>query len=222
MKILDVPAADRPRERLLRRGPEALSDRELVALLLGSGTAGCDAIELAGKLIAQTGGLYELSRAPAHEIATALPGIGPAKAARLAAAFQLGRRAVPPEAVTSRYISGSRDLADTAAPLLRGLRHERVVVIICDRSGKVLRKQILTEGATDHSLLPVRDILSLVLATGGTAFGVAHNHPSGRNEPSGPDRHATAKLVEGAKAVGLSFYDHVIITDLQWSRIPYN
>jgi len=222
LRILDVPASDRPRERLLSRGPEALSDRELVALLLGSGTGGCDAIELAGKLIAQTGGLYELSRAPAHEIAAALPGIGPAKAARVAAAFQLGRRAALPEATASRYIHGSRDLADAAAPLLRGLRHERVVVIVCARSGKILRTQVLTEGAADHNLLPVRDILSLVLATGGMAFGVAHNHPSGRIEASEPDRRATTKLAEGAEAVGLKFYDHVVVTDEQWIRIPYS
>ena len=87
MRIADLPASDRPRERLLRQGAEALSDRELLALLLGSGTDGCDAIELAGQLIARHGGLYELSRTSGHELAVGLPGVGPAKAARVAAAF---------------------------------------------------------------------------------------------------------------------------------------
>ncbi|MFE0925925.1 RadC family protein [Streptomyces mutabilis] len=216
--MADVPVSDRPRERLLDRGGEALSDRELLALLIGSGTGGCDAVELAGQLIARHGGLHELSRTPAHELLAGLPGMGPAKAARVEAAFHLGRRAAP--VVESRqYVRGSADLARIATPLLTGLRHERIVVVVCDAAGSVLRRATLTEGAVDRSLLPVRDVLALVLATGGTAFGVAHNHPTGRVEPSGPDRRATARLVAGAEAVGLRFLDHVVVTDREWRRV---
>jgi len=218
MRMADVPVADRPRERLLNRGAEALSDRELLALLIGSGTGGCDAVELAGQLIARHGGLYELSRTPPHEMAR-LPGMGPAKTARVAAAFQLGRRASPAEVQSRQYIRGSADLARIAAPLLKGLRYERVVVVMCDAAGAVLRKTTLTEGAVDRSLLPVRDVLALVLATGGTAFGVAHNHPTGHVEPSEPDRRATARLVAGAETVGLRFLDHVVVTDKEWRRV---
>lgn len=219
MRIADIPIADRPRERLLDRGAEALSDRELLALLIGSGTGGCDAVELAGQLLARLGGLHELSRAPAHELMAGLPGMGPAKAARVAAAFHLARRAAPPEARSRQYIRKTADLAEVAAPLLTGLRHERVVVIVCDTAGTVLRKTTLTEGAVDRSLLPVRDVLSMVLATGGTAFGVAHNHPTGHVEPSEPDRRATACLAAGAEAVGLRFLDHVVVTDQEWRRV---
>lgn len=217
--MADVPVTDRPRERLLSRGAEALSDRELLALLIGSGTDGCDAVELAGQLIARHGSLYELSRTPAHELAAGLPGVGPAKAARITAAFQLGRRAAPADAGDRQYVRGSADLARIAAPLLTGLRHERVVVVVCDAAGAVLRKAALTEGAADRSLLPVRDVLALVLATGGTAFGVAHNHPTGQVEPSEPDRRATARLTAGAEAVGLRFLDHVVVTDRGWQRV---
>ena len=219
MRIADVPVADRPRERLLDRGAEALSDRELLALLISSGTGGCDAVELAGQLIARYGGLYELSRTPAYELMAGLRGMGPAKAARIAAAFQLGRRAAPAEVESRQYVRGSADLARIATPLLTGLRHERVVVVVCDAAGAVLRKATLTEGAVDRSLLPVRDVLALVLATGGTAFGVAHNHPTGRVEPSEPDRRATARLAAGAEAVGLRFLDHVVVTDREWRRV---
>lgn len=219
VRISDVPVADRPRERLLDRGAEALSDRELVALLLGSGTDGCDAIELAGRLIARHGSLRELSRASAHEMAVGLPGIGPAKAARVAAAFQLGLRATQPDDRDRQRIHGSEELAAVAAPLLRGLRHERVVVIACDSAGTVLRTAALTEGAADQCLLPVRDTLAVVLAIGATTFGVAHNHPTGRVEPSTADRLATSRLAAGAEAVGLTFLDHVIVADNQWRRI---
>ncbi|WP_200307455.1 JAB domain-containing protein [Streptomyces adelaidensis] len=215
----DVPAQDRPRERLLARGAEALSDRELLALLLGAGLPGQDAVELAGELIHRHGGLYELSRLPAHELAVGLAGIGPAKAARVAAAFQLGRRAAPPSPSARQRVRGSADLATIAAPLLHGLRHERVVVVVCDRSGSVIRTTVLTEGATDRSLLPVRDVLALALAAGGTSFGVAHNHPTGCADPSEADRRATTRLAAGAGAVGLRFLDHVVVTDGGWRRV---
>ncbi|MFF7972208.1 JAB domain-containing protein [Streptomyces sp. NPDC007905] len=146
-------------------------------------------------------------------------GMGPAKAARVEAAFQLERRAAPAEVQSRQYVRGSADLARIAAPLLTGLRHERVVVVVCDTAGVLLRKATLTEGAVDCSLLPVRDVLALVLATGGTALGVAHNHPTGRVEPSEPDRHAIARLATGAEAVGLRFLDHVVVTDREWRRV---
>lgn len=186
MRIADLPASDRPRERLLRQGAEALSDRELLALLLGSGTDGCDAIELAGQLIARHGGLYELSRTSGHELAVGLPGVGPAKAARVAAAFQLGRRAASPDDRSRLRVRGSSDLATVASPLLAGLRRERVVVVVCDGAGAVLRTAVLTDGAADRSLLPVRDVLTLVLAAGGASFGVAHNHPTAGWSPASP------------------------------------
>lgn len=216
MRVKDLPAADRPRERMFARGAEALADRELLALLLGSGTQGNDAVELAARLIERHGGLPALARADPHELLT-LPGMGPAKAARVIAAFHLARRAAAgPE---RRRITGSADLAAVAAPLLRGLRRERVVVVVCDTAGAVIRATLLTEGAADRSLIPVRDVLTLVLRVGGTAFGIAHNHPSGNIEPSEPDRVVTDRLAMAAETVGLRFLDHVVLTDTAWCRI---
>jgi DNA repair protein RadC len=213
-----MPPTDRPRERLLARGPDALADRELLALLLGSGTLGTDAIELAARLIDACGGLTrmaQVARANPHAL-LALPGMGPAKATRVAAAFLLAQRAE--DEATPERITSSADLFRAAAPLLRGLSIERVVVVVCDSAGKVLRKRCLTEGASDRSLIPVRDVLTTVLAVGGAAFGVVHNHPSGTAEPSDADCRATIRLREGAEAVGLRFLDHVIFTDKEWRR----
>ena len=216
MKVLDLPELDRPRERLLSRGAAALSDRELLALVLGSGLPGCDAIELAAVLIGESGGLSSLATADPHALKR-LPGIGAGKAARVAAAFELARRAA---AAGDRHrIAGSADVAAVAAPYLRGLRHERVVVVACDTSGGLLRVASLTDGSADRSLIPVRDVLTAVLAVGGASFAVAHNHPSGSLTPSSSDTEATARLREAASTIGLRFLDHVILTETAWTRI---
>ncbi|MFI6210860.1 RadC family protein [Nocardia brasiliensis] len=217
MRVRDLAVDDRPRERALRRGVEVLSDRELLALLLGSGARDVDAIELAGQLIARQGGLRRLARAAPQEL-VGLLGIGPAKAARVSAAFQLARRAFADEHPTTR-IAATADLAAQVAPLLRGLDHERVVVVACDKAGALLRTVVLTEGATDRSLIPVPDVLRTVLTAGGSVFGVAHNHPSGDATPSTADIRVTAQLACAADTVGLRFLDHVVLTDRSWRRV---
>jgi DNA repair protein RadC len=216
MRVTDLPMDDRPRERLLSRGAEALADRELLALLIGSGTAGTDAIDLAAQVIEVCGGLSRLARADPHMLLRQA-GMGPAKAARVAAAFQLARRAE--SEMAPRWAASPAGLAAVAAPLLRGLRAERVVVVNCDQGGRVLRTIRLTEGGSDRSLMPVRDVLAAALTAGAASFGVAHNHPSGTLEPSEADRRATARLREGAEAVGLRFLGHVIVTDRQWRPV---
>jgi DNA repair protein RadC len=200
----------------LSRGAAALSDRELLALILGSGVPGCDAIELAAVLIGESGGLPVLATADPHALKR-LPGVGSAKAARVAAAFELARRATA--VGDRRRVVGSADVASAAAPYLRGLRHERVVVVACDNSGGLLRVAPLTDGSADRSLIPVRDVLMVVLAVGGTSFAVAHNHPSGSLTPSPQDTAVTMKLREAAATVGVRFLDHVILTETSWVRI---
>ncbi|MCG5211782.1 RadC family protein [Streptosporangium sp. KLBMP 9127] len=217
MRVKDMPTSDQPRERLLADGAGALADRELVALLLGSGSRGTNAVELASLLIAHCGDLEALSRSEAHRL-LAVPGIGPAKAARIAAAFDLVRRA---QAAPRRgRITGSGDLAAVTAPLLRGLPHEQVVAVICDHGGRILRTTVVSKGGSDHSPAPVREIVATVLTSGGSAFGLAHNHPSGCLDPSPADLDVTDRLHQAAQTVGLRFLDHVIITDQAWRRIP--
>ena len=203
---------------MLKIGAENLQDRELLALMLGSGLPGQDAIELGAVLIEYVGDLAALAKADPYTL-TRVPGIGIAKAVRVAGAFELGRRATEPPA--RRRIIRSVDVAKEATPYLRGLPHERVVVIVCDNNGGVLRTVTLTEGASDRCLLPVRDVLHTVLTCGGARFAVAHNHPSGSLEPSAADAEVTAHLRAAAETVGLRFLDHVIVTETEWSRIPY-
>ncbi len=199
-------------------GAAALADRELLALLLGSGHRGSSAMDLACELIDHCGDLQELARSDPHRL-LAVHGIGLAKAARVAAAFHLVRRA---EAGPERArITGTSDLADVTAPLLRGHSRERLAVAVCDTRGAVLRRTVLTEGGADHTAFPIRDIITTVLAAGGASFGVAHNHPGGSLTPSDCDLTATTRLAQAAETVGLRFLDHLIITDTAWRRIPY-
>ncbi|MEV0632550.1 DNA repair protein RadC [Nonomuraea wenchangensis] len=217
MRLKDLSKQDRPRERLMSRGASALADRELLAVLLGSGFRGSSALDLATQVIDHCGDLDRLGRSDPHRLLT-VPGIGPAKAARVAAAFHLARRA---EAEPERErITSTTDLAGHCAPLLRGHTQERLVMVVCDTGGRVLKRSVVTEGGADHTAMPVREMITEVLTTGGAMFGLAHNHPSGSLDPSSADREATARLVEAAETVGLRLLDHLIITDTAWRRIP--
>ncbi|GGO77137.1 JAB domain-containing protein [Nonomuraea cavernae] len=217
MRVKDLPPRERPRERLMTNGATALADRELLAVLLGSGFRGSSAMDLAAQVIQHCGDLDGLSRSEPHRL-LAVPGVGPAKAARVAAAFHLVRRA---QAEPERdRVASTSDLATIAAPLLRGHSRERLVVVVCDTRGAVLRRTVLTEGGADHTTVPVREIITAVLTSGGAAFGLAHNHPSGSLDPSDDDLTATMRVAEAADTVGLRFLDHLIVTDMSWRRIP--
>lgn len=203
-----VPANDRPRERLLARGSGALSEQELLALLLGSGTRGVSATDLAVSLLAEYGGLRGLAAARPEELARCT-GVGLAKASSLVAAFELGRRADHPEEAT--VIRSPEDVARVARREIGGQRRERVLVLVCDSANRLRQTVIVSEGSIDRSLVPVREILNAVLRHDGRAFAVAHNHPSGHTEPSAADVRATSELRAAASVVGLRFLGHVVV-----------
>lgn len=217
MRLNDLPPRDRPCDRLLSLGPEALSDRELLALLLRTGRQGQSAFQLADALIADFGGLSELSLARPEEVSRH-PGVGPAKAATLAAAFRLGQLAL--EAPTNRAcLRGPEDVARVGVRELHGARRERVIVLVCDPANRLVRTVPVGEGAIDRSLFPIREILNAVLRHDGRAFAVAHNHPSGDPTPSQQDADATRELAAAAKVVGLRFVEHVVVAGEEWQAV---
>jgi DNA repair protein RadC len=183
LRMLDLPADQRPRERLLHLGPHALTDAELVAVLLSVGQGGESALQLA------------------HQVA------------RLVAALALPTRREP---MGEALVRGPKDAVSLFRPLLTGLRHERIVIVVCDRRARVRKIATVSEGASDCAPLPVRDMLSLVLRNDGYAFAVGHNHPSGALEVSPADRNATMRLRVAADAAGLRFIGHVVLTDDGW------
>ena len=212
-----VPPHERPRERLIAGGVEALSECELLALVLRNGTQGVSALDLASELLAEYGSLRGLAVARPEELARRR-GVGPAKAAALVAAFQLSRRAMhlAENAVTLR---NGEDVARVAEKALAGLRRERVLVLVCDAANRLRRTVVVAEGSIDRSLVSVREILNAVLRHDGRAFAVAHNHPSGDAEPSDADRRATVDIAAGAKTAGLRFLGHIVVAGDDWRTI---
>jgi DNA repair protein RadC len=215
--MADLPAHERPRERLLRVGPESLSERELLALVLRDGRRGQSALALAASLLVEYQGLAGLAAARPEELASH-PGVGAAKAAALVAAFRLGRLARG--TVETPTLRGAGDVAAVAGAELAGLRRERVLVLVCGARNRLRHTVTLTEGSAERSLLPIRDILNAVLRHDGCAFAIAHNHPSGDPAPSEEDRLATAKLMAASRTVGLRFLGHVIVAGEDWRSVP--
>lgn len=216
VRVIDLPPQDRPRERLWRHGVAALSAPELIALVIRQGYRGQGVLELATAMLADYGTLDRLAAARPEELA-ARPGIGPAKAAALLAAFQLARETGAGESRAT--IRRPEELAAIAQRELQGLRHERVLVLILDAGNRVDRVVRLTEGSVDRSLLPVREVLNTVLRNDGVAFALAHNHPSGDLSPSPHDLHATKAIAGAADVVGLRFLDHFVVSDWGWLNL---
>lgn len=216
VRIRDIPEHDRPRERLWRKGVEALTERELLALVLRSGGRGESALDLADALLAEYGSVSTLASARPEELARRT-GLGQAKAASLLAAFRLSRLVLE-EPVPTRLRS-AEDAARVAIRELEGARRERVIVLICDARNTVRQIVGVTEGSVDRAAFPVREILNAVLRHDARAFAVAHNHPSGDPSPSDSDVRATRDLAAAAKTVGLRFLGHVVVSGRAWVRV---
>lgn len=212
-----IPPYERPRERLLARGAEALTERELLALVLRNGTNGVSALDLAAELLAEYGGLGALAAARPEELASR-KGVGAAKAAAVVAAFHLARRADGPTD-QPLVMRSPDDVAKVACRELNGLRRERVLVLICDAANHLRRTVAVAEGSIDGSLVPVREILNAVLRHDGRAFALAHNHPSGDPEPGNADHRATEEVKAAAKVAGLRFLGHVVVAGAAWRSI---
>lgn len=202
---------------MLTHGPTVLSDAELVALLLGTGRTGVNAIDLAVGLLRTHGGVAGLRHVDVATLSRE-PGIGTAKATRLVAALTLAARAAA--AVDLRQvITCSSDIAGLTAPRFAGVRRERVVLVVCGAKNRVLDVVVLADGAVHTAAFPIRELLAEVLRRDGEAFALVHNHPGGDPEPSDTDRRTTAELQQAAAAVGLRLLDHVVVAGDQWRSV---
>jgi DNA repair protein RadC len=202
-KLKDLSESDRPREKLQAKGPEALSDLELLAILLGSGTKGSDVLTVAGRILkAIDGGKDLVSLAALQEI----EGVGPAKAALIAAALEFARRRIRPEGLR---ISSPPDVL----PLIRHFadrKQEHFLCVSLNGANEVIATRVVSVGLVNRTQVHPREVFADPLTDRASAVIVAHNHPAGSLEPSSEDRDITARLQSTGEILGIRLLDHVI------------
>jgi DNA repair protein RadC len=213
-----LPVADRPRERLLRLGPAALGDHELVAVLLGTGVRARDALAVAGHLLAEIDGVAGLARC-APERLCRLRGVGPSRAVRLIAAIELGRRALAGPRPARPRLSTPAAVGAYLLPDHSRYREERFGVLLLDTKHRVVRVVLLAQGTLDASLVHPREVFRAAAEHSAAAVVLFHNHPSGDPSPSVDDLQLTRRLVEAGELMGIAVIDHVVLGDGRWQSV---
>lgn len=208
--VREATATQRPRERLTRNGPDVLTDAEVLAIILGTG--GTDGVlELAHRVLRESGGPSGLARAQPGQL-SGIKGIGPAKAAEIVAALELGRRAARDLGAQRPVIACAEDAAGLLQPRLLHLETETSVALLLDRKHRVLAEQTIGVGGIAHAPLDAREVFAAALRHPGiAAVLVAHNHPSGDPAPSPDDLAVTRRLARAADLLGIELVDHLII-----------
>ncbi len=212
MHIREWPAGERPREKLLAQGAGALSDAELLAIFLGSGVRGRDAVATARTLLATHGPLRALLERPAASLA-ALPGLGPARACALAGALELGHRQLAADLARGEALTDPQAAGRYFARRLRGHPYEVFAALFLDTRHRALGFEELFRGTVDGAEVHPREVARRALAHNAAALIVGHNHPSGSPEPSAADRAVTARLKQALALVDVRLLDHFVIGD---------
>jgi DNA repair protein RadC len=210
LTVRDLPPDQRPRERLTQLGPEALSEHELLACLLGRGIAHESVLTSAHRLLAAFGTLPRLADASVQQL-SAVRGIGPAKAAQVKAAVELARRLALPSASERPLIDSAEAAAALLRPRLLDKRREHVVALLLDARHRLIRMSEIAVGSLSASLVHPRELFKEAISASAAAVIVAHNHPSGDPEPSAHDLDLTARLAEAGTVLGIEVLDHLIL-----------
>ena len=213
--IREMPAAERPRERLAARGPAGLSAAELIALVWGSGSAGRSAVDLAEEALSRHDGLTGLARATDVELEL-VPGIGEAKAAQLTAAFELGRRLLADWPSTRWTVRSPADVADRLVLQMGRLEREELRVVLLNTKNVVLRVATVYQGNVSTSLVRIGELFRDAVRLNAAGIIVVHNHPSGDPAPSPDDLHLTAEALAAGRLLDIDLLDHLIIGHDAW------
>lgn len=212
LKMQDIPAEERPRERLMTYGPQSLSHAELLAILLRTGTANESAVQLASKMIKQAGGLRNLADLGIEQM-TQMKGIGTAKAIQVQAGIELGRRMAKAKMGERTVIRSPKDAAQYVMEDLRYLQKEHFVCLFLNTKNHVLAQETLSIGSLNASIVHPREIFRAAIKRSSASIICAHNHPSGDPTPSPEDIQITERLVQAGELIGIEVLDHVIIGD---------
>jgi len=211
LALRDWPRSERPRERLMEVGPQSLSDGELLAILLGTGIRGLSATDLARRLLEQLGGLSGVLGNGASELAQA-PGVGPARAARLVAGLELGRRYLAAPGGPRPALAAPLDAARYLSARLLDLPHEVFCCLFLDTRHRLIRYEELFRGTIDGATVYPREVVKRALQCNASAVILGHNHPSGVAEPSEADRNITVKLAKALALVEIRLLDHLVVS----------
>ncbi|MEJ2113957.1 MAG: DNA repair protein RadC [Flavobacteriaceae bacterium] len=204
---------DQPREKLRDKGKDALSDAELVAILIGSGSKNESAVDLCKRILSSVdNNLNALGKLSIKELME-FKGIGEAKAITIAAAMELGRRRRGEEALVQKKITSSVSVFELMQPILGELPHEEFWIIYLNNSNKVIQKNQLSKGGITGTLVDVRLVLKNALQVGATGLILVHNHPSGTLKPSEADKNLTQKLKLASESLDIKVLDHLIVTE---------
>jgi DNA repair protein RadC len=203
---------DRPREKLGRVGAPGLGDNELLALVIGAGTAEAGALALANRVLAAFDGLHGLLRIAPEDL-VAVKGVGPARAAQLLAAIELGRRVLTPRPRERVQLMGPDEAARYLLPAYGSRPVEQFGIVLLDTKHRVLRVMLLSVGSVDATSVQPRDIFRQAMLASAPAVLLFHNHPSGDPEPSGDDIALTMRLVAAGDLMGVAVVDHLVLGD---------
>ncbi|WP_292519264.1 DNA repair protein RadC [Methanoculleus sp.] len=207
-RMRDIPDRDRPREKLATRGPEALTNAELIALLLGRGTKGRDVREVAGEVERY---LKDARGGPSYDALLAIDGIGSAKACEIMACFELGRRYLGDDGLHGTRITSPEDILPLVAEL-RDRKQEHFLCITLNGAGEVIERRTVTVGILNQSLVHPREVFAEAITDRAASVILVHNHPSGTLDPSTQDIGITRQLVEAGSILGIRVLDHIIVT----------
>ena len=210
--------ADRPREKLQRAGVLSLGDNELVAVLIGHGTASTGALEIANQLLATAGGVHGLLRFDRDELAQVF-GVGDAIAGRLMAAFELGRRTLARAPHPRLRFATSVECGVFLLPRFGGHRVERFGVMLLDARLRLIRTQLLTVGSVDAVVVHPRDVFRPAILAGASTIVAFHNHPTGDVTPSPDDLRLTERLLRAGHVMGIDVMDHLILGDTRYCSV---
>jgi DNA repair protein RadC len=215
--IHDLPNNERPRERLLQQGAKVVSNTELIAILLRTGTEQENALQLAQRLLSHFGGLHHLAQATPAELMN-VRGLGSAKATQIAAALEIGNRLAASKPIERAQIKSAEDAAQLVMDM-RYLTQENVRLILLDTNNRVMAIPTIYVGTANTSVLRISEILREVIIRNSTGFILVHNHPSGAPKPSPEDIILTRDLVRAGKLMDISVVDHLIIGERDWCSL---
>jgi DNA repair protein RadC len=222
LKITDWAVEDRPREKLYQKGTSSLSDAELLAILIGSGTRKRSAVDLGRELLSSVNNnLNSLAKLTIADL-TKIKGIGNARAITIAAALEIGRRRKLAEVPEMPQIKCSRDVFDLLSPVLSDLPHEEFWILFLNRSNKVISRMKLSQGGISGTVTDVRIVMKRAIEYLASGIIVCHNHPSGNLNPSESDTRITSKIKEAGNIMDIQLLDHLIISDKEYYSFADN